>query len=53
MFTNLSVSVILLLLGENIVNYIYIFAIYYAFSQCLYWTTCEAMIYDLNEEGRI
>lgn len=48
MFTNLSVSVILLLLRENIVNYIYIFATYYALSQCLYWTTYEAMIYDLN-----
>lgn len=47
MFTNLSVSVILLLLRENIVNYIYIFATYYALSQCLYWTTYEAMIYDL------
>lgn len=53
MFTNLSVSIILLILGKNIVNYIYLFATYYAFSQCVYWTTCEAMIYDLNEKGRI
>lgn len=48
MFTNLSVSVILLSLGENIVTYIYLFALYYALSQCLYYTTYEAMIYDLN-----
>lgn len=50
MFTNLSVSVLLLVLGENIVSYIYIFALYYAFSQCLYWTTYEVMIYDLNTQ---
>lgn len=48
MFTNLSVSLILLMLGENIVTYIYLFALYYAFSQCLYWTTYAVMIYELN-----
>lgn len=50
MFTNLSVSLILLILGPNIISYIYLFALYYAFSQCLYWTTYEVMIYELNSK---
>lgn len=50
MFTNLSVSIILLVLGPSIVEYIYLFAMYYALSQCLYWTTYSVMIYELNEK---
>lgn len=50
LFTNLMVSLTLLISKENIVNYIYLFALFYAFSQCLYWTSYEIIIYDINNK---
>lgn len=51
LFTNFLVSLILLVSKENIVNYVYLFAIFYALSQCLYWTSYEIIIYDINNKG--
>lgn len=50
LFTNLIVSLILLISKESIVNYVYSFAIFYALSQCLYWTSYEIIIYDINNK---
>lgn len=50
-FTNLIMSLILIISKENIVNYIYWFGSLYAFSQCLYWTSYEIIINDLNKNN--
>lgn len=50
LFTNLVVSLTLLISKENIINYIYLFALFYALSQCLYWTSYEIIIYDVNNK---
>lgn len=50
-FSNLIMSLILILAKENIVNYIFLFATIYAFSQCLYWTSYEIIINDLNKKN--
>lgn len=48
LFCNLLISLTLLISKENILNYIYLFATVYAFSQCLYWTSYETIINDAN-----
>lgn len=50
LFTNLVVSLTLLISKGNITNYIYLFALFYALSQCLYWTSYEIIIYDTNNK---
>lgn len=52
-FTNLLISLILIVSKENIINYIYLFATIYAFSQCLYWTSYEVIINDLNKKNSL
>lgn len=51
LLTTLIISLILLFLRENIVNVIYLFAIIYAFSQCLYWSSYEVIIDNLNNKN--
>lgn len=49
LFINLIVPLILILLKDNIVNYIYLFALFYAATQMLYWTSYEVIIKDINK----
>ncbi len=49
--TNLCISLILLIFRENIVTYIYAFALIYALSQCLYWTTYEILISNIRDKS--
>lgn len=51
LLTTLIISLILLFSRENIVNFIYLFAIIYAFSQCLYWSSYEVIIDNLNHKN--
>ena len=50
LLTTRIISLILLFSKENIVNFIYLFATIYAFSQCLYWSSYEVIIDNLNNK---
>lgn len=50
-FTNLIMSLTLIIMKQNIVRYIYYFGAIYALSQCLYWTNYEIIVNDLNKNN--
>lgn len=50
LLTTLIISLTLLFARENIVNFIYLFAMVYAFSQSLYWSSYEVIIDNLNHK---